>query len=103
MSPSRRFARAYCCTRPVYPLTPAHSLALPNAVRRSIGTSPDGGLLWSTSTYLVAPGEVFGGYTSMQVNTPIIGADGAPYGCIVYERNVSSVAVISFSLFPLDF
>lgn len=57
---------------------------------------------WLAATHLVAPGLLFGGYSSM-ARSPL----GAALGGILFERNVSvagaDTAVISFSTFPLDF
>ena len=57
-------------------------------------------LVWETSTYLVSPGVMFGGYNSMTQREVTPG-----FGGILWERfgNDNVTDVISFTLFPLDF
>ena len=65
-------------------------------IRRTLPNS----LTWETSTYLVSPGLMFGGYNSMTQREVIPG-----FGGILWERfgNDNVTDVISFTLFPLDF
>ena len=55
------------------------------------------------STWLLAPGFVFGGYTSLAVSEAITVIDGEPCGGALYERNNTTTDLISFALFPLEF
>ena len=61
-----------------------------------------GSLRWEEDTYLVAPGETFGGYTSLVVSPGVATPQGVAGG-ILFERNTTATAVISFALFPLEF
>lgn len=63
--------------------------------RTEAGAAPTA---WRAGTHLVAPGLLFGGYSSM-ARTPV----SADAGGILFERNDTSTALISFALFPLDF
>eukprot|EP01116_Phalansterium_solitarium_P010341 TRINITY_DN2502_c0_g1_i4.p1 TRINITY_DN2502_c0_g1~~TRINITY_DN2502_c0_g1_i4.p1 ORF type:complete len:371 (+),score=108.22 TRINITY_DN2502_c0_g1_i4:1924-3036(+) len=64
----------------------------------TVRRSDDDGRTWPASL-LVSPGKLWGGYSCMASGDPI----SAGFGGILYERYNDTVAVISFSVFPLKF
>lgn len=65
-------------------------------IRRTVPQGPPNA--WESETFLVQPGLVWGGYTSMG----LLALQNETVGGILFERNNSAALVISFMLFPLS-
>jgi sialidase-1 len=84
----------------IYFSNPASQSARANLTVRRSTTDGD---TWGTSTYLVQPGVLFGGYSCMAPGYSV-SVGGVAYGGILFERtNAQGQDVISFANFPLDF